>query len=81
MLSGCQIRAGRALLQMSQLELSELTKISCVSLGKMESVDGNPPARKSNLQKIRKAFLAKGVYFTENTDALSVHFDKATMLK
>ena len=63
-ITGRQIRAARALLDMSQEELAKLTGLTPQGLRKIEDESVHP--REGTLSDILKAFDDKGVEFTEN---------------
>ena len=61
-----QIRAGRALLGWSQVDLAERTGLSKTVIASLEQ--GNTDARMSTLALIRKAFDEAGVTFITDRD-------------
>ena len=62
-ISGSQIQAGRALLDISIKELSEIAGVSWATLQRFEETDGIPPSRSGNLEKVKSALEARGVVF------------------
>jgi transcriptional regulator with XRE-family HTH domain len=63
MLSGVQIRAGRAALRWSIEELADRSGVASRTIIRLEQVDGVPPSRSSSLQNIQAALEAAGVEF------------------
>ena len=62
-ISGSQIQAGRALLDISIKELAEISGVSWATLQRFEETDGIPPSRSGNLEKVKSALEARGVVF------------------
>ena len=62
-ISGSQIQAGRALLDISIKELAEISGVSWATLQRFEETDGIPPSRSGNLEKVKTALEARGVVF------------------
>ncbi len=61
--TGAEIRAARALLKLSQWDLSRLSKVSCLTIVRIEAADG-PVTRRPNLVgSIVSALSRKGVEF------------------
>ncbi|MDD4617197.1 MAG: helix-turn-helix domain-containing protein [Alphaproteobacteria bacterium] len=65
MITGRQIRAARALLDMSQEELAKAAGLTKQAISKIE--DGSVQPREGTLADIRRVFDEKGIEFTENT--------------
>ncbi len=63
MISGAQIRAGRALLGISAAELADLAGIGHRTLQRFEASDGIPEGRTTVLAQIISALEAEGVTF------------------
>ena len=64
MIFGIQIKAARGLLEMSQLELSQITGISLKTIIRLESDrDGIKKANIETVMKIKEAFEEKGIKF------------------
>lgn len=66
-ITGLQIRAARAALNLSVRELAEQTGIGHATIVRYEAIDGIPTARKGNLQTLKAAFEAAGIEFIETT--------------
>jgi hypothetical protein len=64
MISGAQIRAARALLGISAVELVQMAKISLRTLQRFQSSDGIPDGRTSILAKTAATLEAAGIVFT-----------------
>ena len=62
-ISGSQIQAGRALLDISIKELAEISGVSWATLQRFEETEGIPPSRSGNLEKVKSALEARGVVF------------------
>ena len=62
-ISGSQIQAGRALLDISIKELAEISGVSWATLQRFEAAPGIPPSRSGNLEKVKKVLEARGVVF------------------
>ena len=63
MISGAQIRAARALLGMSGIELSELAGVGWSTLQRFESAEDVPQSRSGTLQRIKDTLEASGITF------------------
>jgi len=63
MLSGCQIRAARALLGISSEELAEMSGVGWATIRRFELVDGVPNGRGATLTQIKHALEAEGIEF------------------
>lgn len=63
MLSGAQIRAGRALLGLSAQELSELSGVGWATIQRYEATNGVPNAQKPKMDLIMKALKCAGIEF------------------
>ena len=53
MLTGCQIRAARAALNITAKELAKRAGVSLPTIQRFESVDGVPPSRSSTLLEVK----------------------------
>ena len=62
-ISGSQIRAARALLDITLFDLEQFTGINERTLRRYEAQDGVPPDRGGNLAKVRLALEGMGVEF------------------
>ena len=62
-ISGSQIQAGRAWLDISIKELAKISGVSWATLQRFEETDGIPPSRSGNLEKVKSALEARGVVF------------------
>lgn len=63
MISGGQIRAGRAYARLSAVQLAELAGVGRMTVVKAESADGVPRLTATNLQSIQEALEKVGVIF------------------
>jgi transcriptional regulator with XRE-family HTH domain len=63
MLTGAQIRAARAALGLSALELADRARVALKTIHRFEAVDGIPPSRSSTLLDVRRALEAAGIEF------------------
>jgi hypothetical protein len=63
MITGGQIRAGRAFAKLSAAELAQLARLARMTVVRAESVDGVPPVTESNLFSIQRALEEVGVAF------------------
>ena len=69
MIHSQQIRAGRAILDMSQLELAMITGLNISTIRKIEKNDqGLKSANFDSVNKIKEALEAKGVKFLNATE-------------
>ncbi len=62
-ISGAQIRAARALLDLTLFDLERFSGINERTLRRYEAQDGVPPDRGGNLAKVRLALEGMGVEF------------------
>jgi transcriptional regulator with XRE-family HTH domain len=74
MIYGQHIRAARAILKMSQLELAELAGLSFVTIKKIEEVDTPVSTRTQNLYKLIEIFKERGVLFETKESELTIKF-------
>ena len=63
MLTGFQIRAARAGLNITARELADRAGVSLPTIQRFESVDEVPPSRSSTLLDVQKALEAAGIEF------------------
>ncbi len=63
MVSGAQIRAARALLGLSAMQLSERAGVGWATLQRFESVDGVPASKAGTLERVEKTLENAGVVF------------------
>ena len=68
MLTGFQIRAARAGLNITAKDLAERSGVSLPTIQRFESVDGVPPSRSSKLLDVRAALEAAGIEFIGTPD-------------
>ena len=64
MVSSSQIKAARAMLGWSAIELSERSGVSSASIKRYEIQDGIPSANTNVLQKIKSVLESSGIQFT-----------------
>lgn len=67
-ISGAQIRAARALLDITLFDLEQFTGINERTLRRYEAQDGVPPDRGGNLAKVKFALEGMGVEFVSTPD-------------
>lgn len=65
MLTAAQIRAARALIDWSQKELSEKSKLSVPTIKRMEGRMGPDRSTEVNVEAVRRTLEAAGVMFLE----------------
>jgi predicted transcriptional regulator len=63
MLTGFQIRAARAGLNITARQLADRAGVSLPTIQRFESVDGIPPSRSSTLFDVKNALEAAGIDF------------------
>lgn len=68
--TGRQIAAGRALVGMTQAELSEAAKISTPTLKRMEASAGPAPGMANNIDAVVRALERAGVVFQNEGDMI-----------
>lgn len=64
MISAEQIRAARALLDISARELENLSGVPLRTIQRFERAAGVPPSRSGTLERVRGALEAAGIEFT-----------------
>lgn len=65
MLTAAQIRAARALLDWSQKQLAEKSKLSVPTIKRMEGAMGPDRSTEANVDAVRRALESGGVVFLE----------------
>ena len=68
MITGSQIRAARALLDIMMKDLASSSGVNERTLRRYEAQDGVPPDRGGNLDKVRLALEGMGVEFVSDLD-------------
>jgi transcriptional regulator with XRE-family HTH domain len=68
MLTGAQIRMGRAFLRWSIADLAKAAGVGQSTIERMEADDGFPAARGGNIEAVYKTLVAAGVTFLPETD-------------
>ncbi len=63
-----QIRAARALLRLSVIDLSEGSGVSVATIKRIEAASGVPPAHARTLDQLEKAFADLGIEFIGSPD-------------
>ena len=63
MITSCQIRAARALINWSARELAEKSGVGVATIRRMELADGVPSSNAQNLELIQKTLEGLGVEF------------------
>jgi transcriptional regulator with XRE-family HTH domain len=63
MITGLQIRSGRAALRWSADLLAQKTGLGVQTIKRLEQSNGVPPSRSSTLMDVRRAFEAAGIEF------------------
>ena len=65
-----QIRAARAMLRMTVVELSAASGVGVATIKRLEAVDGLPPANARTLVSLQEALIVAGVEFLGTHDQL-----------
>ena len=68
MITGLQIRSGRAALRLSAEDLAALSGVSARTIIRMEAEDGPPVSTRANLQAVRSALESAGIEFIGTPD-------------
>lgn len=68
MITSCQIRAGRALINWSALKLAEHSGVGVATVRRMELADSIPSSNAQTLDLVRKTLEAQGVEFIGSPD-------------
>ena len=68
MISSQQIRAARALLRMTVLDLSQASGVGVATIKRIEATDGLPSANARTLDALVKAFQGLGIEFIGSYD-------------
>jgi len=77
MLLGCQIRAARGLLDLSQIELAKISRISLPTIKRIENQDGPLAGRPKTIEALHRALQRKGIDFIpEGTGGAGVRLAK-----
>lgn len=63
-----QIRAARALLRLSVMDLSEGSRLGIATIKRIEATSGVPPAHARTLDQLEKAFADLGIEFIGTPD-------------
>jgi transcriptional regulator with XRE-family HTH domain len=66
-ITGAQIRAARALLNWTALELSQRSEVSPSAIARAEKFDAVPPMQGRNISAVRSAFEAQGIEFLDTS--------------
>lgn len=66
MITSCQIRAGRALINWSARELADKSGLGVATIRRMELAEGVPSSNAQNLELIKRTLEALGVEFIGN---------------
>ena len=78
-ISSAQMRAARALLRWSAIDLAKASKVGVATIRRVEVVEGEIPVTDANEAALRKALEAAGVEFIdENGGGTGVRFRKPT---
>lgn len=64
-LTSSQLRAARALVDWSQAKLAEKTKLSVLTIRRMEGARGPSGSTEANVEAVRRALEGAGVIFLE----------------
>lgn len=81
-ISSAQLRAARALLRWSALELAKAAKVGVATIRRVEVMEGEIPVTSANEAALRRALEAAGVEFIdENGGGLGVRLRKAQKRK
>lgn len=68
MITSCQIRAARALINWSARELAEESGLGVATVRRMELADGVPSSNALNLDQIKKTLESQGVEFIGSSE-------------
>ena len=68
MISSCQVRAARALLRWSALDLAQRSGIGVATIRRLELVDGVPSSNARTLMQIQHSLEAAGIEFIGTPD-------------
>ncbi len=68
MLTGGQIRAARAFLRWSSLDLAQNAGVGIQTIKRFEATDGVPPSRSSTLMDVQAALEKAGIEFIGSHD-------------
>ena len=68
MITSCQIRAARALLNWSARELADKSKVGVATIRRMELADGIPSSNAQTLDLIEKTLEKSGIEFVGSPD-------------
>ena len=68
MITSCQIRAARALINWSALKLAEHSGVGVATVRRMELADSIPSSNAQTLDLVRKTLEAQGVEFIGSPD-------------
>ena len=81
MLTGAQVRAARALLNISVTRLAELTGLAVNTIRRAEATNGISPLTEANIQLIRNTFESAGVSFLAGSaeGGVGVRFEKGAV--
>lgn len=78
-ISSAQLRAARALLRWSALDLANASKVGVAPIRRVEVIDGEIPVTSANAAALRRALEAPGVEFIdENGGGAGVRLRKPT---
>jgi len=76
-ISSAHLRAARALLRWSALDLAKASKVSVATIRRVEVMDGQIPVTSANEAALRTALEGAGIEFIdENGGGLGVRFKK-----
>jgi hypothetical protein len=64
-ISSAQLRAARAMLRLSALDLARLSKVGVATIRRVEVIDGEIPVTAANEAAIRQALEAAGIDFID----------------
>ena len=71
-ISSAQLRAARALLRWSALDLAKASKVGVATIRRVEIIDGDIPVTPANELAIRRALEVAGVEFIDENGGLAV---------
>ncbi len=81
-ISSAQMRAARAMLRWSALDLASESKVGVATIRRVEVLDGEIPVTAANEAAIRRAFEAAGIEFIdENGTGEGVRFRRSRRAK
>ena len=63
MITGGQVRAARALLGITSIELAKLSQVGLATIQRFENLEGVPPSRSGTLGRVKETLESAGIEF------------------